>query len=70
MPYEFYEKDLIQFLTTTSQSQIDELIEDIHPADILDAIRIYEGDKKLLFQKLPEWVIAAIIDYAEDEEKY
>ncbi|MDF2548578.1 MAG: magnesium transporter [Anaerosolibacter sp.] len=70
MPYEFYEKDLIQFLINTSQAQIDELIEDIHPADILDAIHAYEGDKLLLFQKLPEWVIAAIIDYAEDEEKY
>ena len=67
MPYEF---ELIQFLLISSKEQIEEYIEDIHPVDILDAVHHYEGDKFEILNKLPEKIIAAIIDYAEDEEKY
>ncbi|MFZ5967036.1 MAG: magnesium transporter [Bacillota bacterium] len=70
MPYEIYEKELIQFLLSASNGQIQKVVEDIHPADILDAIHLYEGDRLQLFQKLPESTIAAVIDFAEDEEKY
>jgi len=68
--HSLYDRDLINFFITNNKETIDEIIDDIHPADILDAIRLYEGDKSLVFNKLPEGIIASIIDYAEDEEKY
>lgn len=67
MPYEL---ELIQFLLTSNTEQLMEYIKDIHPADILDAIHQYEGNKLEILNKLPEGIIAEIIDYAEDEEKY
>ena len=67
MPYEL---ELIQFLLTSSTEQINEYIIDIHPADILDAIHRYEGNKLEILNKLHEGILAQIIDYAEDEEKY
>lgn len=70
MPHELYGKELIEFLLTATNRQISEIIEDIHPEDLLDAIRKFEGEKSFLLSKLPESVIADIIDQADDEEKY
>jgi len=67
MPYDL---ELIQLLLTYSKEQLKEYIEDIHPADILDAIHQYEGNKLEILNKLPDSIIALIIDYAENEEKY
>ena len=63
-------KGLTEFLLNGTIDEINKLIQFIHPADILVAIRQYEGDKIKLFQKLSPNVIADIIDYADDEEKY
>lgn len=63
-------KGLTEFLLNGSIDEINKLIQFIHPADILVAIRQYQGDKIKLFQKLSPNVIADIIDYADDEEKY
>ena len=65
-----YSSQLIQFLLISNREQIEEYIEDIHPADILDALHHYAGDKIKILNKLPENIIVAIIDHAEDEEKY
>ncbi|MDF2674117.1 MAG: magnesium transporter [Clostridiales bacterium] len=62
--------DLIELLLVSSRERLHEIIEDIHPQDILDAINKFEGDKKLILSKLPEEVVANIIDEADDEEKY
>lgn len=70
MSYEFDERNLIDFLLNASKEEIIEVIEDIHPEDLLDAIREFQGNKLLLLNKLPEEIIASIIDQAENEEKY
>jgi len=69
-PYELIEKDLIELLLKATKDQVAEIIEDIHPEDLLDALRQFEGDKSIILEKLPEDVIVEIIDQAEDEEKH
>jgi magnesium transporter len=63
-------KALIEFLLNGDIDEINKLIQFIHPADILMAIREYEGDIIDLFQKLSPDIIADIIDEADDDEKY
>lgn len=62
--------ELTEFLLNGNIDEINKLIQFIHPADILVAIREYEGAPIDLFQNLSANVIADIIDDAEDEEKY
>lgn len=69
MDYEMDRDYLIELLLTASREKLNEIIEEIHPQDLLDAIREFDGDKKLLLTKLPEEAVAGIIDQAEDEEK-
>ncbi|HEY8804376.1 MAG TPA: magnesium transporter [Clostridium sp.] len=64
------EEELTEFLLTETIDEINKLIQFIHPADILMAIRQYEGDKIQLLQKLSPNIIADIIDDADDAEKY
>ena len=70
MSHGLNEKELIEFLLNANIDEINKLIQFIHPADILVAIREYEGDTINLFHKLSPNVIADIIDDADDEEKY
>lgn len=69
MSYEMNTTELIEFLLTAGREEIQDIIEDIHPVDILDAIREYDGSKKELLSAVPDEVIAAVIDEAEDDEK-
>lgn len=69
MDYELKDNNLIELLLNSSKEKLHEITEEVHPQDILDAIKEYEGDKKLLLTKLPEEVVASIIDEADDEEK-
>ncbi|WP_010249154.1 magnesium transporter [Acetivibrio cellulolyticus] len=66
---EIRRKELIDILISPSRGNISEVLEDVHPEDLLDAIRQYEGDRSLLFEKLPEDMLASIIDQAHDDEK-
>lgn len=70
MSYEINEKRLVEFLLNSTKEQIQEAIEDIHPEDILDVIREYEGDKALLLKNLPDEIAGAVLDQAENDEKY
>lgn len=70
MAYEINEKNLIEFLLNSTKDKIQEAIEDIHPEDILDVIREYDGDKSLLLKNLPDEIAGAVLDQAEDDEKY
>lgn len=70
MSYRMSVKVLMDFFLKSTNQQIAMVIEDIHPADILDAIRDYPRNKLDILNKLPDWMIANIIDEAEDEEKY
>lgn len=69
MDHEIDKNNLIELLITAPREKIHEIIEEIHPQDLLDAIREFDGDKKLLLTKLPEEAVAGIIDQADDEEK-
>lgn len=69
MDYEVKNNSLIELLLSSSAEELHEIIEEIHPQDILDAIKEFEGDKKLLLANLPVEVVASIIDQADDEEK-
>ena len=60
---------LLQFLLDSPADEIKTALEDIHPADILDALEEHEGDTILLLSRFPNDVLAAIIEEAEDEDK-
>ncbi len=62
-------KELIDIVLNSDKDKISEILEDLHPEDLLDAIRIYEEDKSELLEKLPEQILAAVIDQAQDDEK-
>ncbi len=69
MANEIKGKELIDILINFSKEEISEILEDVHPEDLLDAIRQYDDDRALLFGKLPENMLASIIDQAQDDEK-
>lgn len=45
-------------------------IEEIHPADFLEAFDHYDGDKKQLLKELPDDYVTLLLDEAEEEDKY
>ncbi|MDD3501662.1 MAG: magnesium transporter [Candidatus Cloacimonetes bacterium] len=60
---------LFKLLQENSTNQISKALDDIHPADIIDALDEYEGDRTLLLSRFTIEVLAAIIEEAEDDEK-
>lgn len=62
--------ELRKFLLHAPQASIIKYVESIHPVDILDVLRDYPEDKEDILYRLPEGLIADIIDEADDEEKY
>lgn len=70
MSYRMSVKVLRDFFLKATKEQIYMVIDDIHPADMLDVIKSYSNNKLDILNKLPDWMIASIIDEAEDEEKY
>lgn len=70
MDYKSYQENLLRYLLYIPKKDLKNTISRIHPEDILDALRLYEGDKKKILLKIPEEVMVDIIDQAEDEEKY
>jgi magnesium transporter len=61
---------LIDMLSRLSKEEIARIAFDMHPADILEALDRYDGDRAELINKLPEDIIADVIEEAEAEEKY
>ena len=71
MNLEMTEKRLLKILIHGTDKELAEIIEDIHPADILDAIHENENEVGKILNRLPEWMIAAVIEEEDDdEEKY
>lgn len=70
MEKELATKDLIQILSSYSAEHLKELIVDIHPVDILEAILEYEGDKRELINKLSLNTVVEVLERADDEDKY
>lgn len=61
---------LIDMLSRLSKEELSRIAFDMHPADILEALDRYDGDRAELISKLPENIIADVIEEAEAEEKY
>lgn len=70
MKEELNEKDLLERLLNYTQEELEEKIEDIHPADVLDLLHDNEEYFSKILKRLPDWFIAAILEEEEDEEKY
>lgn len=70
MKEELNEKDLLERLLNYTQEELEEKIEDIHPADVLDLLHDNEDDFFKILKRSPDWFIAAILEEEEDEEKY
>ena len=62
--------DVIQILSSYSAEHLKDLIVDIHPVDILEAILDYEGDKRELINKLSLNTVVEILERADDEDKH
>ncbi|HOE91551.1 MAG TPA: magnesium transporter [Candidatus Cloacimonadota bacterium] len=69
MGQEFDVKELLHLLEENSTEEIKNALDDIHPADIIDALDDYEGDRTLLLSRFPIEMLAAIIEEAEDDDK-
>lgn len=63
-------EELKKFLLHAPQVTIIKYYENIHPVDILDILRDYPEDRSDILCRLPEELIADIIDEAENKEKY
>lgn len=70
MKLELKKDKLLKKLLYSTGDEFEDLVEKIHPADILDILhensdRLYE-----ILERLPDWLIADILEEEEDEEKY
>lgn len=65
-----YKEFLEKLLRCANEEEISELVEDIHPADILDILHQNEDDFFKILDLLPEWFLADIVEEEDDEEKY
>lgn len=64
------ENEIIDFVLNATREEIFENVEDIHPADFLEALEKYEEDPTAILRRLPDAYIALLVDQAEDDEKY
>lgn len=62
--------EIIDNILNWTQKELNEEIEDIHPVDLLEELEHYEGNKKQILNRLPDYYIALMIGELEDEEKY
>ncbi len=69
MSYILQGMELLQFLQEASVEELREALKEIHPADILDALEDYKGDAIAFLAKLPNEILAEIIEEAEEEDK-
>jgi len=61
--------DLKELLIYSNTQELEQHLEDIHPADILEVLRDKDLDKLKVMGKLPIWLIANIFEEMEEEEK-
>lgn len=63
---------LLRELLNLSQKEFDEYIEHVHPSDLLELINddVLEFDRKALLERLPDELIADLLDEEEEEDKY
>ena len=63
------ELDLKKLLIHSDINELQQYLEDIHPADILEVLRDSNLDRLTVMEKLPIWLIANIFEEMEEEEK-
>ncbi len=63
-------EELLELLLHADEETLKEQIEFIHPADILELLHDEDIDPKALMARLPDSLIADIIDEEDEEDKY
>lgn len=63
-------EQLLEILLKGTKEEILNIIDTIHPADILDILHEDEEEAFKILSKLPDEMIAAVIEHEEDSEKY
>ena len=63
-------KDITRLLTSGVPDSIQRLVDETHPADILEAVQEEAGGDYKYLLALPDDFLADVIDEAEDDEKY
>lgn len=67
---EYDEEKLLNIILNSPKNEVNSLVENLHPADILDLIHNNEDKTEEILAKLPDWFIADVLDEEDDEEKY
>ena len=71
MDFETAKLDLKTFLLNASTEEINEIIDDVHPVDVLEIIKnSSEDDAKIILEKLSNEFIGDLMDEEEDENRY
>lgn len=62
---------LSQLLIDKSQDELEQIVENLHPVDVLDALHeLHEEKRFLILDKLPDDFIAELISEEEEEDQY
>ena len=61
--------NLKTMLINNNPNELQQYLEDLHPADILEVLRDRDLDKLKVMSKLPTWLIANVFEEMEEEEK-
>ncbi len=56
-------------LLSLNEKELSELLEEIHPADILDVLRKEEDVRGEILGRLPHWLVADILEEMDEEEQ-
>lgn len=71
MDFEMSTEELINLLLETNDSDIEDLIENLHPVDVLNAIKECDEETATkILNKLPNEFVAMMIDEDDDENRY
>lgn len=63
------QSELKDLLTNTDTNELQQYLEDLHPADILEVLRTKDLDRLKVMSKLPVRLIADIFEEMDEEEK-
>lgn len=64
------EKDLLDLILHGTAQDLADTIDTIHPADILDLMHEHKDKAEAILSRLPDDILADIVEEEEDEDKY
>lgn len=70
MSLDLERNELLERILSGTDEEVSKLVEDLHPVDILDLLHDNQDEFLEVLKKLPDWLIADIVDEEKDEEKY